>query len=131
MSRAKRPHPHFEQPHQAAAMHVMDGYPRWVLTRAIRGLLYLLVGLPVLGLVALKLGLVAELASVIVVAGGLTAAIGMLPMVAMLAIFWAPPPQLLRLTTPALSVFASAPPVAPGAWPAAGLERPPRTALVA
>lgn len=126
MSRDQRPRTQFQQPHQAAAMRVMDGYPRWMLTRAIRGLVCLLVALLVLGPVAIWLGWMAELVPVVVTAGGLVMLVGILPMVAMLAFFHAPPPLVLWLT-PILNACAPARRLLPPArWPAAGPERPPR-----
>lgn len=111
-------------------MRVMDGYPRWMLTRAIRGLVCLLVALLVLGPVAIWMGWVAELVSVVVISGGLVMLVGILPMVAMLTFFYAPPPLVLWLT-PVLRTCASARRLLPPArWPAAGLERPPRFAAL-
>lgn len=126
MSRARRPRHQFQQPHQAAAMLVMDGYPRWMLARAIRGLVGLLAVLLVLGPVAVWFGWMTELASVAVIGGGMVMLIGILPMTAMLAFFHAPPPLILWMA-PRLNTFVQALRLVPPArWPAAGLERPPR-----
>lgn len=125
------PHPsahssqHVAQPHQAAALRVLDGLPRQLLLTAIAALCCLLVAFVLLAPSAIAAEALPQLLRGVILTAATIALLGALPMILGLAVYHMPPrpaPAAPRRNTPLVPHPHQPAPTTP----AAGIERPPR-----